>query len=109
MLYINHDAAGLGRPIQNKFIVFGLCMCDGSFHSWIDAKGQGFFWFGLLWFAFFCGIPVPGILVPNATKAIAVTVSLRPKVQPMCEERSPITAVRNPISRMDMTKATYPS
>lgn len=58
---------------------------------------------------FFCGIPVPGILVPKATKAIAVTVSLRPKVQPMCEDRSPITAVRNPISRMDIMKATYPS
>lgn len=46
---------------------------------------------------------VPGTLVPRATKAIAVIASLRPMVQPKCEARSPINAVRIPIPRMDKT------
>lgn len=47
---------------------------------------------------------VPGTLVPKATKAIAVMVSLRPMVQPKWLARSPINAVRIPIPKMDTTK-----
>lgn len=48
----------------------------------------------------------PGTLVPNATKTIAVTESLIPKVHPKCEATSPIIAVTTPIANIDTTKQT---
>lgn len=51
---------------------------------------------------------LPGILVPRATKQIAVTESLIPKVQPKCEATSPMTAVTRPIHIIDTTKLKYP-
>lgn len=50
----------------------------------------------------------PGILVPRATKTMAVTESLMPKVQPKCDATSPIMAVTTPIDRIDTTKQRYP-
>lgn len=47
---------------------------------------------------------LPGTLVPKATKAIAVMVSFRPTVHPKWDAKSPITAVRIPIPRMEITK-----
>lgn len=47
---------------------------------------------------------IPGILVPSATKTIAVTESLIPSVQPKCDATSPITAVTTPIQKIDTTK-----
>ena len=55
----------------------------------------------------FC-FTVPGTEVPRATKAMAVTVSLRPIVQPKWEAKSPINAVRRPIPRIEITKVGYP-
>ncbi|KAG7264727.1 hypothetical protein CRUP_025905 [Coryphaenoides rupestris] len=46
--------------------------------------------------------------VPRATKTTAVTVSLRPTVQPKCEARSPMTAVSMPMTMMEMTKHAQP-
>lgn len=46
----------------------------------------------------------PGILVPKATKTMAVTESLMPKVQPKCDATSPMTAVTMPIHKIDTTK-----
>lgn len=51
---------------------------------------------------------IPGILVPSATKTIAVTPSLIPKVAPKWDATSPITAVTNPMQIMDTTKHRYP-
>ena len=50
----------------------------------------------------------PGILVPNATKHMAVTASRIPNVQPKCDATSPITAVTRPIQIMETTKHKYP-
>lgn len=47
---------------------------------------------------------LPGKLVPNATKTIAVTESLIPSVQPKCDATSPITAVTIPIEHIDTKK-----
>jgi hypothetical protein len=49
---------------------------------------------------------LPGILVPRATKPMAVTESLSPILQPRCEAKSPITAVRTPMPAIETTKAT---
>lgn len=51
---------------------------------------------------------LPGILVPRATKQIAVTESLINKVQPKCDATSPMIAVTTPIQKMDTTKHKYP-
>ncbi len=51
---------------------------------------------------------LPGILVPSATKTIAVTESLMPKVQPKCDATSPMIAVTTPIENIDITKHKYP-
>lgn len=58
-------------------------------------------------FSFFF-IILPGILVPKATKQMAVTESLIPSVQPKCEATSPIIAVTTPIQKIDTTKHKYP-
>jgi len=50
----------------------------------------------------------PGTLVPRATKLRAVTLSLRPTVQPKWAATSPITAVSMPMMRMDTVKAAQP-
>lgn len=47
---------------------------------------------------------VPGILVPRATKTMAVTESLMPSVQPNIDATSPIIAVTTPILRIEITK-----
>jgi len=47
---------------------------------------------------------LPGTLVPNATKAIAVTESFKPIVHPKCDAISPMNAVKIPITRMETTK-----
>lgn len=46
--------------------------------------------------------------MPSATNVIAVTASSRPTVQPKCDAKSPMTAVRIPIQTMDDTKQRYP-
>lgn len=46
--------------------------------------------------------------MPRATKVIAVTESFRPLVHPKCEARSPMTAVRTPITKMEQMKHTQP-
>lgn len=51
---------------------------------------------------------LPGTLVPNATKAMAVTESLSPTEQPKAEATSPMTAVRMPIQTIDITKQSQP-
>lgn len=51
---------------------------------------------------------LPGTLVPRATKQIAVTVSLIPRVHPKCEATSPMTAVTTPMQKIDITKHKYP-
>lgn len=51
---------------------------------------------------------LPGILVPSATKQIAVTESFMPKVHPKCEATSPIIAVTTPMHNIDTTKHKYP-
>ena len=50
----------------------------------------------------------PGTEVPRATNTTAVTESLRPTVQPKCEAKSPVTAVRTPIREMDTKKQAQP-
>ena len=50
----------------------------------------------------------PGKDVPKATNEIAVTLSLRPIVQPKWDARSPITAVKTPIIKMETTKHAQP-
>jgi len=51
---------------------------------------------------------LPGTLVPRATKAMALTLSLRLTKQPRCPATSPIMAVSKPMDEMDATKARYP-
>lgn len=48
------------------------------------------------------------MLVPKATKTIAVTESSIPSVDPKCEATSPITAVTTPMTKIDTTKHKYP-
>lgn len=57
---------------------------------------------------YFCMLNIPGKLVPNATKVIDVTESLRPIVQPNPAAMSPIKAVITPIIHIDTTNATQP-
>ena len=47
---------------------------------------------------------VPGTEVPKATKAIALTESLRKIKQPKWPATSPMTAVHRPIIAMEITK-----
>jgi len=49
-------------------------------------------------------VVLPGTLVPRATKATAVTASLRPTVQPKWDATSPMMAVRQPIPHIEITK-----
>ena len=51
---------------------------------------------------------VPGKLVPKATNVIAVTLSLRPTVQPKEEATSPTTPVRRPMTKMEIQKQSQP-
>lgn len=51
---------------------------------------------------------LPGTDVPRATKTTAVTVSLRPTVQPKWEARSPIMAVKKPMTEIDTMKQAQP-
>ena len=51
---------------------------------------------------------LPGSEVPNATNEMAVMLSLRPMVQPKCEAKSPITAVRIPIMIIETQKQAQP-
>ena len=51
---------------------------------------------------------IPGTLVPKATKAMALTESLRKMKQPRCPATSPMMAVTKPIMRIDVTKVRYP-
>lgn len=46
--------------------------------------------------------------IPNATKVIAVTASLRPMRQPNMEARSPMIAVNTPIKTKDTMKHNHP-
>ncbi|RNA39435.1 hypothetical protein BpHYR1_021453 [Brachionus plicatilis] len=39
---------------------------------------------------------------------MAVTLSLRPTVQPKCDAKSPITAVRIPMIMIETTKQAHP-
>ena len=50
----------------------------------------------------------PGTLVPSATKAMALTESLRKMKHPRCPATSPMMAVQNPIIRIETTKVKYP-
>ena len=50
----------------------------------------------------------PGTLVPNATKAIALTESFRKMKHPRWPATSPIKAVQAPIAEMEITKQGYP-
>ena len=47
---------------------------------------------------------IPGTEVPKATKAIALTESLRKIKQPKWPATSPMTAVQIPIIAMEITK-----
>ena len=51
---------------------------------------------------------LPGTEVPKATKAIALTVSLRKMKHPKWEATSPITAVIIPMVKMETVKVIYP-
>lgn len=46
--------------------------------------------------------------VPRATNTIAVTESRKPTVHPKWEARSPMTAVRRPITQMETMKQAQP-
>ena len=50
----------------------------------------------------------PGKLVPRATNVMAVTLSLRPTVQPKDDAMSPIKPVNTPIKQIDTTNAAQP-
>ncbi|TNN76731.1 hypothetical protein EYF80_012980 [Liparis tanakae] len=50
----------------------------------------------------------PGMEVPSATNTTAVTVSRRPTVQPKCDARSPMKAVRRPMELMETRKQAQP-
>ena len=51
---------------------------------------------------------LPGTEVPRATKAMALTESLRKMKQPKCPATSPMTAVHRPIIAIEITKQGYP-
>ena len=51
---------------------------------------------------------LPGTEVPRATKAMALTESLRKMKQPKWPATSPMTAVQTPIMAMETTKHGYP-
>ena len=51
---------------------------------------------------------LPGTEVPRATKAMALTESLRKMKQPKWPATSPMTAVQRPIMAMETTKHGYP-
>ena len=51
---------------------------------------------------------LPGNEVPNATKDIAVTLSLSPQLHPKCDAKSPITAVNKPIQPIETIKQAQP-
>jgi hypothetical protein len=53
-------------------------------------------------------IYLPGKLVPRETKAMAVTLSLSPTVQPKCEDTSPTSDVITPMKTTHVTKHGYP-
>ncbi len=53
-------------------------------------------------------ISVPGTEVPRATKAMALTESLRKMKQPRWPATSPMTAVQRPMKAIEMTKQGYP-
>lgn len=53
-------------------------------------------------------IVLPGILVPRATNEIAVTVSLRPTVQPKWDAKSPTKAVSTPMTKILTRKHAHP-
>lgn len=46
--------------------------------------------------------------VPSATNTTAVTLSFSPMVQPKCDARSPMTAVRRPMALMETKKQAQP-
>lgn len=46
--------------------------------------------------------------VPSATNTTAVTVSCSPTVQPKCDAKSPMKAVRRPMTLMDTKKQAQP-
>lgn len=48
------------------------------------------------------------MLVPNATKTMAVTASFTPTVAPKWDATSPIIAVTTPMQKIDTTKQRYP-
>ena len=50
----------------------------------------------------------PGTLVPNATNEMAVTLSFRPMVQPKCDAKSPMNAVKTPMKKMEVEKQAQP-
>lgn len=50
----------------------------------------------------------PGMEVPSATNTTAVTVSRSPTVQPKCDAKSPMMAVRRPMTLMDTKKQAQP-
>lgn len=50
----------------------------------------------------------PGMEVPSATNTTAVTVSRSPTVQPKCDAKSPMMAVRSPMALMDTKKQAQP-
>ena len=52
--------------------------------------------------------PLPGMLVPRATKEMAVTLLFRPMVQPKPSATSPIIAVSSPMKHMDTMKQYQP-
>ena len=51
---------------------------------------------------------LPGTLVPSATKVIAVIESFMWLKHPKWEAKSPITAVRTPIAKIDITNVGQP-
>ena len=53
-------------------------------------------------------ISVPGTEVPRATKAMALTESLRKMKHPKWPATSPMTAVQTPIIAIETTKQGYP-
>jgi len=46
--------------------------------------------------------------VPRATNEIAVTLSLRPTVQPKADAKSPISAVKAPMKAIETQKQAHP-
>lgn len=101
-----------GRHFTSKGICIlcvRVCLCCDCketelLHGWDESRG---FCAELLCYAQIAILSqLPGILVPSATKTIAVTESLMPNVQPKCDATSPITAVTTPMQKIDTTKQT---